>query len=195
MDPWLLGLVSFAAVQVLGPPVYAWVFRRRRAPGDQRDGVTVMRPSPDLGRLLLVALVGIQALVGYALVRGWQVRPGRVADTLVLGALGLLLTALLLGIRHVYDGIAPEIGPDGFLWVAPLTRRRLLRWSDVDAVYLDASLGAWRLRTPRESMAVGLSFSGLDAFARAVLAQVPAHVIDARPGTRAALERLASSVD
>ena len=195
MDPWLLGLISFVAVQAAGPPLHAWIFRRRVTPGDRRSGVTVMRHSPDLGRLLLAALAGIQVLIGYAIVRGWQVRPGRVGDSLILVALGLLLTVLILGVRHLYDGIAPEVGPEGFLWVAPWTRRRLLRWSEVDAVYFDGSLGVWRLRTPAESMAVGQSMYGLDAFAQAVLAQVPAHVIDARPGTRAELERLAAGTN
>ena len=64
----------------------------------------------------------------------------------------------------LFNGVAHEVSPEGFLVVEPLRRRRMLRWSEITEVYFDAGRSWWRIRTARDSFWVFQALSGLGAF-------------------------------
>ncbi len=193
---WVQLVLPIVVVQLVGPPLFAWLLRRRGAQGERRTGTTVMRYPPAWIITLGVALVVIWAFVGYAIVAS-PPRPAetRVSDMMILVGAPLLLTLIVSAYMLLLSRVAHEVGPEGFLVVEPLRRRRLLRWAEITEVYFDAGMSWWRLRTAPDSFWVAQALSGLGAFARAILDNVPAHVIDARPSTRSQLESAANGAD
>lgn len=108
----------------------------------------------------------------------------------------LLAAILALGAATVdVLGVAHRLRPDGIERVTPWRRRALVRWSDVTSIEWVGSTRWFEVRSRRgEGVRVYAQLTGVAAFARAVLDHVAADVIDAEPGLRALLERLARGI-
>ena len=89
--------------------------------------------------------------------------------------------------------VAHRLGPSGIERVTPWRSRVLIRWAEVVVLGWSGSIRAFGLRNRHgERLRLSAQLQGLDRFAALALREVPAEVLDAEPGARARLERLAA---
>lgn len=188
---WGGHIAAAALAHAASVALVAWLLRRRVFQGERVAGATVLR-YPRAWHVVAWGFLSVP-LAGLGLL-GWRFppKPDEVVyfASLVAG-FGLLGAYLVLEV----SGVAHELRPDGFVRRTPWGPRRFLPWSQVTVLGYSALVTAWRVRTAAGDAAwVSLQLSGIGAFARAVLDNVPAEVIDGTRDTRAMLARLAAGI-
>lgn len=135
-----------------------------------------------------VAVLLLALAVAVFVVVSARARAGSGAPRIFLLAVILVLGAAVVDVL----GVAHRLGPDGVERVTPWRRRALVRWSEVTSLTWVETTRWFELRARGgERIRVHEQLTGMGAFARAALERVPAGVIDAQPGLRLRLERLA----
>lgn len=188
---WGGHIVAAVVAHAVSVSLMAWLLRRRAFSGERLAGATILR-YPRAWHLvawgfLLLPLTGLGFLA-------WRFPP-RPGEAIYLAA--MVAGFGLVGAYFVLEvsGVAHELRPNGLLRRTPWGPRRFLPWSQVAVLRYSGLVTAWRIRTASgEGTYVALQLSGIGAFARAVLDNVPPEVVDREPATRVMLTRLAAGI-
>ncbi len=140
-------------------------------------------------RAIVVLLLG--AALAAFLILSARARGGSQVPRIFLLGLIVALAAATVDVL----GVAHRLRPDGLERVTPWRRRAVVRWADVTSIAWIESTRWFEVRARSgERVRVSVQLTGMASFARAVLEGVPPEVIDAEPGLRLLLERLARGI-
>jgi hypothetical protein len=185
-------LIAAVVAHAIGVSLYSFLLQRRNLEGEHAAGAIVLRYPRTwhwfAWTMLLAPLTGLAWLA-------WKFPP-KPSD--IVAFIGLLVGFGGMGAWFVIQvtGVAHELQPGGLLRVTPWAPRRFLPWSEIRELRYSDLMTAWRLRTAAgDSVWVFLALSGIGAFTRAALDNVPAQAIDRSPQTRRLLASQSQRTD